>query len=116
MALDIVENAKIQRPGVCNSIESLLVHERIAEVFLPELVKRLGGRVELRGCEKTCKIIAAKPAAEDDWSEEYLDLVLAVKIVRSFEEALAHIAKYGSMHSETIITENYQHAMDFVRK
>jgi glutamate-5-semialdehyde dehydrogenase len=115
-ALDIVENAKVQRPGVCNAIESLLVHADIAADFLPLLYARIGKRVEFRGCERTCACIPAKPASEEDWATEYLDYILAVKVVDSFSEAVAHIERYGTRHSETIVTENYEHAMAFVRQ
>lgn len=115
-ALDIVENAKTQRPGVCNAIESLLVHVDIAQEFLPRLYERIGGRVEFRGCERTVAIIPAKPATEEDWATEYLDYILAVRVVDSFEDALSHIERYGTRHSEAIVTEDYEHAMAFVRR
>lgn len=111
-------NAKVQRPSVCNAMETLLVHEKIAEKFLPTMGKifREHG-VELRGCEKTRKIIPyAIPATEDDWYAEYLDLILAVKVVSSIDEAIEHIKKYGSSHTEAIITENLENAMKFIKE
>jgi glutamate-5-semialdehyde dehydrogenase len=111
-------NAKVQRPSVCNAMETLLVHEKIAEKFLPTMGKifREHG-VELRGCEKTRKIIPyAIPATEEDWYAEYLDLILAVKVVASIDEAIEHIKKYGSSHTEAIITENLENAMKFIRE
>jgi len=115
-AVDITVNAKIHRPGVCNAAESLLVHESIAEEFLPrvgaELVKH---KVELRGDEKVCELInEAIPAKEEDWSTEYLDLIMSVKVVTSMEEAISHIRKYGSGHSEAILTEDYSNAQEFL--
>jgi glutamate-5-semialdehyde dehydrogenase (EC 1.2.1.41) len=111
-------NAKVQRPSVCNAMETLLVHEKIAEKFLPTMGKifREHG-VELRGCEKTRKIIPyAIPATEDDWYAEYLDLILAVRVVSSIDEAIEHIKKYGSSHTEAIITENLENAMKFIKE
>jgi len=117
-ALKIVINAKTQRPGVCNAMETLLVHKEIAEKFLPvagrELIKR---GVEIRGCEETRRIIPeAKPATEQDWYEEYLALILAVKVVNSLDEAIEHIRKYGSEHTDAIVTENYSAAMEFIKR
>ncbi|MDT7906513.1 MAG: glutamate-5-semialdehyde dehydrogenase [Candidatus Calescibacterium sp.] len=117
-AYKVCLNAKVQRPSVCNAMETLLVHEKIAEKFLPTMGKifREHG-VELRGCEKTRKIIPyAIPATEDDWYAEYLDLILAVKVVSSIDEAIEHIKKYGSSHTEAIITENLENAMKFIRE
>ncbi len=117
-AKNIAINAKCQRPGVCNAMETLLIHEAIAEKFLPELAeeyKKLG--VEIRGCSKTLELVPwAKQATEEDWAAEYLDLILAVKVVSSMEEALSHIAKYGSNHTEAIVTENYERAMKFLNE
>lgn len=106
MALDITENAKCQRPGVCNAIETLLVHEKIAAEFLPKMAERLAAKnVELRGCEKSRALVPSmKEATEADWYAEYLDLILAVRVVGSIEEAVAHIDTYGSHHSDSIIT------------
>ena len=117
-AKNIAINAKCQRPGVCNAMETLLVHEKIAEKFLPEVAeeyKRLG--VELRGCERTLQLVPwAKKATPEDWDAEYLDLILSVKVVSSMDEALFHIAQYGSNHTESIVTENYERAMRFVNE
>ena len=116
MGVNIVFNAKTQRPAVCNAMETLLVHKDIAAEFLPALAEKLREKpVELRGCQRTCAILKeAVPATEEDWSTEYLDLIMAVKIVDSLDEAMAHIAKYGSGHSEAIITENYTRAKKFM--
>jgi len=107
-AKEIVLNAKVQRPGVCNAIENLLVHKDVARKFLPEAARALEeADVELRGCEKTRKILGGIRAATDkDWYEEYLDLTLAIKIVNNVEEAIAFINKYGSRHSDAIVTKN----------
>jgi glutamate-5-semialdehyde dehydrogenase len=116
MAREVCVNAKIQRPGVCNAMETMLVHERIAETFLPaisELFQEAG--VEIRGCPKTVKLIAGtKPASEADWPAEFLDLIVAVKVVSSMEEALDHIEKYGSNHTEAIITNDYNLSQRFL--
>ena len=106
MAEEICFNAKVQRPGVCNAMETMLVHEAVAEAFLPVMLKRfVEAGVEIRGCEKTCQIFPqAKPATEEDWPAEYLDLILAVKVVANMDEAIEHIAKYGSNHTEVIVT------------
>ncbi len=105
MALDICENAKCQRPGVCNAIEKVLVHEKIAAQFLPQLAARLTARkVELRGSEAARAIVPAmKPATEEDWSAEYLDLILTVGVVKDVHAAAAHINHYGSHHSDAIV-------------
>jgi glutamate-5-semialdehyde dehydrogenase len=116
MAREVCVNAKIQRPGVCNAMETMLVHERIAETFLPaisELFQEAG--VEIRGCPKTVKLIAGtKPASEADWPAEFLDLIVTVKVVSSMEEALDHIEKYGSNHTEAIITNDYNLSQRFL--
>ncbi len=114
-ALDIVENAKVQRPGACNACETLLVHEKVASEFLPQVAARLKDKVELRGCSQTQQLIQVNPATESDWAEEFLDYILAIKIVNNMEEAMAHIRQYGTKHSEAIITENYTHANLFLR-
>lgn len=114
-AVDIVENAKVQRPGVCNACETVLVHKHVGEEFLPMLKERLGDRVELRGCEETRKVIDAVPAVEQDWKEEYLDYILAVKVTGSLDEAVDHITKYGTKHSEAILTKNLDNANRFQR-
>jgi glutamate-5-semialdehyde dehydrogenase len=116
MAVRILVNAKCQRPGVCNAAESLLVHRDIAATFLPEAVAALAERgVELRGCERTCKIVpAAKPATEADYAAEYLDLILSVRVVASLEDAAEHVARYGSGHTEAIVTNDPLAADRFV--
>lgn len=107
--VNIIFNAKTQRPAVCNAAETLLVHKDIAEKFLPVAAEKLGKKnVEIRGCERTCAILPqAVAATKEDWETEFLDYILAVKIVDSMEEAMAHISRYSSGHSEAIITENY---------
>ncbi len=116
MAESVCLNAKVQRPGVCNAMETMLVHEKIAKKFLPGAAKRFEEEgVELRGCERTRKILPGiKKAGESDWHEEYLDLILSVKVVKDIDEAISHIEKYGSMHTESIITENYTNSQKFV--
>lgn len=108
MALQIIENAKCQRPGVCNAIETLLVHEKIAEHFLPRVAQVLEARgVELRGDTLSRAIVPSmKAATNDDWTAEYLDLILAVRVVTSVKMAIDHINRYGSHHSDAIITES----------
>ena len=115
-AVAIVYNAKTHRPGVCNAAESLLVHEKVATDVLPTIGKSLkDGGVEIRGDRWTCELIpGATAATEEDWSTEYLDLVISSKVVGSLEEAVDHINSYGSMHSESIITENYSNAQYFL--
>lgn len=115
MAEAIVLNAKCQRPGVCNAMETLLVHKAVAAKFLPQIgaaFKQKG--VEIRGDMETCRyIVEAKKATEEDYATEFLDLILAVKTVSSLEEAIAHINRYGTGHSEAIITQNYQNSRIF---
>jgi len=114
-SLAIVDNAKTQRPGTCNAVETLLVHKRIAQVFLPKLKELFDERhVEIRGCEQTQEIIQCVPATQEDWSTEYLDYIISVKVVGGLEEAIAHINKYSTKHSEAILTENYTNAMKFI--
>ncbi len=116
MAANIIYNAKTSRPSVCNAIETILVHENIAEKALPVIKARLDEKnVELRGCEKTRAILgdSVKPAAESDWETEYGDYILAVKVVSSLEEATEHIAKYSTGHSECIVTKDYNNARKF---
>ncbi|HHX77472.1 MAG TPA: glutamate-5-semialdehyde dehydrogenase [Firmicutes bacterium] len=116
MALNIAFNAKTQRPGVCNAMETLLVHKDIAGGFLPEIDKALReAGVEVRGCPAAREIVPGmKPALEEDWQTEYLDLILSVKVVGSLDEAIEHIKKYGTKHSEAIVTSNYFHARKFM--
>jgi glutamate-5-semialdehyde dehydrogenase len=118
MAQHICFNAKVQRPGVCNAMETLLVHRSVAEAFLPAMAARFKkAGVELRGCAETCRLVPdAKKAQESDWPAEYLDLILAVKVVKDMDEALAHIAAYSSNHSEAIVTRDYERANRFVRE
>ena len=118
MAEEICFNAKVQRPGVCNAMETMLVHRDVAESFLPSMCERFReAGVEIRGCERTKKIVPwVKEATEEDWYAEYLDLILAVKVVDSLEEAIDHINTYGSHHSDAIVTENYERGMRFLRE
>ncbi len=115
MAAAIVENAKCQRPGVCNALETLLVHRDIAAEFAPRIAAELEKKgVELRGDDAFCQLVSsAIPATEQDWYEEYLDLILSVRIVDSLEQAVDHIATYGSGHSDAIITNNKTTATEF---
>ncbi len=106
MAVNIVDNAKTSRPSVCNAAEVCLVHRRIADSFLPELARRLAGRAELRGDSGVCAVIDAVPAGKDDFDTEFLDYIMAVKIVDSEEEAVRHIAEHSTHHSDCIITED----------
>jgi glutamate-5-semialdehyde dehydrogenase len=114
----IVENAKVSRPGVCNALETLLVDRAIAAAFLPRLVARLGGRVELRGDAEACALggPTLRPATEDDWPAEYLDLILAVRVVDDLAAAIAHIERYGSDHTESIVTTDEAAAERFLRE
>jgi len=118
MALDIVFNAKTSRPGVCNAVETLLVHRAIAPDFLPELYRVLRqNNVELRGCPAAREIIPdINEAVESDWEEEYLDYILAVRVVNNFEDAVSHINTYGTKHSEAIITNDYTRSQRFLRE
>lgn len=117
-AKPIVINAKVQRPGVCNALETLLVHEAVVDAFLPEMMAELEANgVELHGDEQVCalneKVI---PATEWDWENEYLDLKLAIRVVKNVEEAIAHIAKYSTKHSEAILTESYAASQKFLNE
>lgn len=117
MAAEIVYNAKTQRIGVCNACESLVVHEKVRDAFLPALAKRLSEKkVELRGDKRACEVIPIRKAEEADWGTEYLDYILSVKIVDNLSEAIAHINRYNTGHSEAIITENADHAERFLRE
>lgn len=114
-AIPVIINAKVQRPGTCNAAEKLLVHEKIARSFIPKVVEALRNHgVEVRGCEKTQKIVNVLPATEEDWETEYLDLIIGIKVVRDIDEAIEHIKRYSTGHSEAIITENYTSARKFV--
>ena len=116
VALRIVENAKVSRPGVCNALETLLVDRTIATAFIPALAQQLGTRVELRGDEAARALAPMQAATEDDWYAEYLDLVLAVRVVDGLAAAIAHIEQYGSNHTESIITTDPEVAERFVRE
>jgi glutamate-5-semialdehyde dehydrogenase len=116
MAERIALNAKVQRPSVCNAMETLLVHEGVAQSFLPAVVAKLqAAGVEIRGCEKSCKLVPGiKNASEEDWATEYLELILSVRVVRDLDEAIEHIERYGSEHTESIVTTNYQRSREFI--
>lgn len=118
MAEKICFNAKVQRPGVCNAMETLLIHKAVADKFLPRMAQSfIKAGVEIRGCPETCRIIPeAKRAAEDDWPAEYLDLIIAVKVVDNMDQAISHVAKYGSNHTEAIVTSDYKRARRFVHE
>lgn len=115
MAREVCLNAKLQRPGTCNAMETMLVHEKISGTFLPDIFKCMSeSGVELRGCEKSRKILPEmKQATEEDWSTEYLEKILSVKIVSSIDDAIRHISVYGSSHSDAIITEDKSNAKKF---
>jgi len=118
MAEQICFNAKVQRPSVCNAMETLLVHEVIAPKFLPPMIAKFqAAGVEVRGCENTRALVPGiKPATDADWTEEYLDLILAVRIVKDMDQAIEHIERYGSEHTETIVTTNYQKSREFIER
>jgi glutamate-5-semialdehyde dehydrogenase len=117
-AMEIILNAKCQRPGACNAVEKLLVHEKIAEKFLPRIVERLKEKkVEVRGDDRTVNIAAGVVAAtEEDWYKEYLDLIIGVRVVESLDEAIAHVNKYGTKNSESILTSSFQKALRFINE
>jgi glutamate-5-semialdehyde dehydrogenase len=117
MAEEICFNAKVQRPGVCNAMETMLVHRYIAQEFLPLISNRFAqAGVEIRGCAETCRILpSATAAVEEDWPAEYLDLVIAVKVVDHMDQAIDHMTKFSSNHTEAIVTRNYERAKRFVR-
>jgi glutamate-5-semialdehyde dehydrogenase len=118
MAVKLSMNAKTQRPGVCNAMETLLVHKDIAGSFLPRIVRELReAGVTLKGCEKARAIIGDMEAAtEADWYEEYLDLILAIRVVDDLDEAIAHIERYGSLHTESIVTRDYKNSQRFLNE
>lgn len=117
MALDIAVNAKVQRPSVCNAIETLLVHQDVAEFLLPKLAETLDGQIEFRGDERALPFLPnASLATEGDWATEYLDYILAVKVVDSIEEAITHINRYNTKHSEAIVTDNYFASQKFLKE
>lgn len=116
-AVKIAINAKVQRPGVCNAMETLLVDRNIAGEFLPKIKEEMEkNEVELRGCDITLEYIDIKPASEEDWHTEYLDKILSIKVVDNLEDAIEHIEKYGSGHSDSIVTENYSAAEEFLNR
>ncbi|HPU63297.1 MAG TPA: glutamate-5-semialdehyde dehydrogenase, partial [Mobilitalea sp.] len=118
MALDIIDNAKTQRLGVCNACESLVIHEKISESFIPLVYERLSAKgVEIRADEKGCAICpGCVPATEEDFYAEYLDKIISLKVVANLDEAIAHINKYNTKHSDAIITDNYNNAMRFLNE
>jgi len=118
MAERVCFNAKVQRPGVCNAMESMLVHKDVAARFLPGMIKKFkAAGVEIRGCNITQKIVkGVKKANDKDYHTEYLDLILSVKVVEDLAEAIRHINYYGTHHSDTIVTENYENALQFLRR
>jgi glutamate-5-semialdehyde dehydrogenase len=118
MAREICFNAKVQRPGVCNAMETMLVHRNAAGAFLPAMAEQFAGAgVELRGCSETRRILPdINDATEADWPEEYLDLRLSVKVVPDMDQAIDHMARFGSAHTETIVTSDYGRARRFVRE
>ena len=117
-AIDIVINAKCQRPGVCNAAEKLVVHKDVDKQFLLDVVSALNlNGVEVRACDKTMKLMPnLKPATEEDWYTEFLDLIIAIKIVENIDEAVAHINKYGTKHSDSILTADFNKALKFIRE
>lgn len=118
MATRIVLNSKVQRPGVCNALEGLLVHRESARTFLPHVAQKLTEQgVELRGCARSCSLVQGMiPAADSDWGTEFLDLKLVVRVVDSMDEAMSYIARYGSQHTESIITKSYERSQRFLRE
>lgn len=118
MACDIVFNAKTQRLGVCNACESLVVHKAVAQPFIKKIAERLQTKgIELRGDEEACSIVETiLPATEEDWGTEYLDAILSIKTVSSIDEAIVHINRYNTKHSETIVTKNYNHSEQFLKE
>lgn len=117
-ALPIIVNSKTHRTGVCNALEGILIHKDVANSFLPELVEQLRKKeVELKGCPQCCAISAGiTPARDEDWGTEFLDLIACVKVVEGFSEAKEYIFKYGSQHTESIVTENYSTAQRFINE
>jgi len=117
-AITIILNAKCQRPGTCNAAEKLLVHQSIAEGFLPKAIWSLrDAGVEVRGCNRTRRIVpGVKAASEQDWYEEYLDLIIGVKVVDSLDDAIKHINRYGSKHTDAILTESFDKALRFIKE
>ncbi|TAL12608.1 MAG: glutamate-5-semialdehyde dehydrogenase [Nitrospirae bacterium] len=118
MAAAVCFNAKVQRPGTCNAMETLLVHQAVAPAFLPPLIARYReAGVEVRGCPRTVALApGVKPAADSDWGAEFLDLILAVRVVDDMEQAMEHIARHGSQHSEAIVTRDQERATRFLNE
>jgi glutamate-5-semialdehyde dehydrogenase len=118
LAAKVAFNAKVQRPSVCNAMETLLVHQAVANTFLPSFCAQLqAAGVEVRGCPETRRVVPwAVAATEEDWQMEYLDLILSIRVVGSLDEALDHIARYGSKLSDSIITSNYHKARRFLHE
>ena len=118
MAVDITVNAKVQKPATCNAVETLLVHEKIAKAFLPKVAGELRRHgVTLKGCPETVRVLKdVKKATRNDWFAEYLDLTLAVRVVKDMNEAIDHIREYGSSHTDAIVTANYDRAWKFIRE
>lgn len=117
MALNVITNAKVSRPSVCNAIETILVNDKIKEEILPLIQKELGKYcVEIRGCEQTQKVISVNKATEEDFYKEYNDYIVAIKVVQDLEEAINHINKYGTKHSDCILTNNMENAEEFLNK
>jgi glutamate-5-semialdehyde dehydrogenase len=118
MAQRICLNAKVQRPSTCNAMETLLVHQNIARALLPDLIKQLvEAGVEVRGCPRTCQVVSTvKPATDEDYGQEFLALILAVKVVKDMDVAMEHITQYGSAHTEAIVTRDYGRALRFLRE
>ncbi len=116
-ALSITFNAKVQRPSACNAMETLLVHKNIAPSILPDIAEMLQEvDVDLRGCEETLKYVDCRPAIEEDYYTEYHDMILSIKVVENIDEAVAHINKYGSGHSEAIVTKDYNNSEKFLNE
>jgi glutamate-5-semialdehyde dehydrogenase len=118
MAQRISFNAKVQRPSTCNAMETLLIHEKVARKLLPPLAAEfIEAKVEMRGCQKTCQIVPeAKPAEAEDFGREFLDLIIAIKVVKDIDDAMDHIHQYGSRHTETIVTNYYDRTIRFLRE
>ena len=118
MALNIIENAKTQRTGVCNACESLVIHEKILSDFMPLLAERLTRKnVEIRGDEKVKETVSSVIlASEEDWGKEYLDYIISVKTVSGIDEAISHINRYNTKHSEAIITNSYENSQKFLNE
>nr|WP_287412986.1 glutamate-5-semialdehyde dehydrogenase [Pseudodesulfovibrio sp.] len=118
-AVPIIENSKMQYPSGCNALECLLVHKDVADVLLPKVAQAIGSKgVQFKACEKSLPLLGefAESAVGDDWGFEFLDLILAVKVVDDLDEAMDYIAEYGSNHTESILSENYEHCMRFIRE